>query len=34
MVLVRIKGNNSVITKRTDGLVDFVAIRALLHTKS
>ena len=34
MVLVRINGNNTVITKRTDGLVDFVAIRALSHTKS
>lgn len=34
MVLVRIKGNNTIITRRTDGLVSFVAIGALLHTKS
>lgn len=34
MVLIRIKGNDSIITGRTDSLVGFVAIGALLHTKS
>ena len=34
MVLIRIKGNNSIITRRTDGLAGFVAIGALLHTNS
>lgn len=34
MVLIRIKGNNSIITQRIDGLAGFVAIGALLHRKS